>query len=119
MSCNKDLQATMKAGCQQQLRLNGGEADSNAAVSAAACRICPDTRLLRRLLYLLCAGLAMNLFLLLYWSFQSHTRHVTAHCPPSGMANVTKHCPPSGMDGESNGENVGENLNHSTTGKSA
>ena len=39
--------------------------------------------------------------------------HVTAHCPPSGMANVTKHCPPSGMDGESNGENVGENLNHS------
>ncbi len=39
--------------------------------------------------------------------------HVTAHCPPSGMANITKHCPPSGMDGESNGENVGENLNHS------
>ena len=32
------------------------------------------------------------------------------------MANVTKHCPPSGMDGESNGENVGENLNHSQAG---
>ena len=30
------------------------------------------------------------------------------------MANVTKHCPPSGMDGESNGENVGENVIHST-----
>ena len=41
--------------------------------------------------------------------------HVTTHCPPSGMANVTKNCPPSGMDGESNGENVGENLNHSAT----
>ena len=41
--------------------------------------------------------------------------HVTAHCPPSGMANVTEHCPPSGMDGESNGENVGENVIHSLT----
>jgi hypothetical protein len=29
------------------------------------------------------------------------------------MANVTKHCPPYGMDGESNGENVGENVIHS------
>ncbi len=30
------------------------------------------------------------------------------------VANVTKHCPPSGMDGESNGENVGENVIHSS-----
>jgi hypothetical protein len=31
---------------------------------------------------------------------------------------VTAHCPPSGMDGESNGENVGENVIHSWLGSS-
>ena len=36
MSYNKNLQAKMKARRQQQLHPNGGEADNNAAVSAAA-----------------------------------------------------------------------------------